>query len=158
MGGEMVIKHTVCRLLRLECRHETLWNHSRYELSKVTESCKNQPSHQWCLSVATHVDTYSCKLYFSSNTAAWMRWRKVSLSVTWAGSWKMEAYQKSLQFTKVLQEHSPAWMGMMDKRREERKRDIYKDHKMRTFQSQVDSMQHATKWQEIVLSRKQWDS
>lgn len=27
-----------------------------------------------------------------------------------------------------------------------RGRDIYEDHKMRTFQSQVDSMQHITKW------------
>lgn len=35
---------------------------------------------------------------------------------------------------------------------EKRGRDIYEDHKMRTFQSQVDSMQHTTKWQETGLS------
>lgn len=35
---------------------------------------------------------------------------------------------------------------------EKRGRDTHEDHKMRTFQSQVDSMQHVTKWQETGLS------
>lgn len=56
---------------------------------------------------------------------------------------KNRAYQKSLQFTKGLQEHSPTWMEMMEKRK--RGRNIYEVLKTRTLEIQVDQMQHTTK-------------
>lgn len=38
---------------------------------------------------ATHVEIDICKSYLSSNITAHVCGRKVSLSVTWDGSWKM---------------------------------------------------------------------